>query len=424
MDDRPRVLLDVTRLLLRGRYAHATGIDRVVLAYARWLLATPEFDVTPVFTWRGRLVWPSRRWIRTIMANAMPQSNGEGDEEAGTHAWRALQRRLAHPVGGPPMRADRSRRRRMASILPHAQLAASVLLGRSRSPSPGSCYLNVGHSGLEHPGFISRLAASGVAPIVMIHDLIPIEFPEYCTPRATRRHARRLREALVHAHAILANSQTTEVDIKRYAVANGLRAPPIRPIYLGLEPAFMGTTTAVQPNRPPYFIAVGTIEPRKNIEFLLALWRQLAERLQHETPRLVIVGRRGWELEAIIDHLERSPVAATFVDEVAGLHDGQLADLMAGCRALLAPSFTEGFNLPVAEALAIGVQVIASDIPVHRELAREARLLNPLDGPGWLEAVERALREPAPRHPKAGPSWAEHFDAVGALIRTMPLPRK
>jgi glycosyltransferase involved in cell wall biosynthesis len=417
-ENRPRILLDITRLLVRGPRAYATGVDRVVLAYARWLMSQPDFEVTPVFTWRGRLVWPSARRAARILENAMPQSNGAKDGESEDASWRAVQGRLGRPPQGPPIRASFSKRRKILSLLPHFYLAMSVLRGRRRVPPAGAYYVNVGHSGLEYSGLLAGVAAHGVRPVVMIHDLIPLDFPEYCTPRASQRHERRLRETLAHAHAIVANSRATETDIRRYAEENQLRTPPILPLYLGLEQAFQNTTSAEIAPQAPYFICVGTIEPRKNIDFLLALWRQLVERLGPATPRLMVVGRRGWEMEAIIDHLERSPVAAQYVDEVADLHDGRLAELMRGARALLAPSFTEGFNLPVAEALAMGVPVIASDIPVHRELAREAVLLSPLDGPGWMAAIEAAMAGPRPHAPRPGPTWAEHFSHVGTLLRT------
>jgi glycosyltransferase involved in cell wall biosynthesis len=78
----------------------------------------------------------------------------------------------------------------------------------------------------------------------------------------------------------------------------------------------------------------------------------------------------------------------------------------------LAPSFSEGFNLPVAEAMAMGTPVIASDIAVHRELAAGARLIDPVDGPGWLAAIEAAAAT-RPTVPRANPlSWPDHFAIV------------
>jgi glycosyltransferase involved in cell wall biosynthesis len=170
----------------------------------------------------------------------------------------------------------------------------------------------------------------------------------------------------------------------------------------------------------PYFVCVGTIEPRKNVHFLLRLWRRLAERMGADTPWLVLAGRRGWESEAILDHLERSPPVRRFVHEVSHLGDRDLARLIAGANALLAPSSCEGFDLPVAEATALGTPVIASDIPVHREFASHARLLDPVDGLAWLAAIEDA----ATRRPSAEPSrpfdWESHFQIAGRALGLTP----
>jgi glycosyltransferase involved in cell wall biosynthesis len=170
----------------------------------------------------------------------------------------------------------------------------------------------------------------------------------------------------------------------------------------------------------PYFVCVGTIEPRKNLTFLLTLWRRLAEEMGEAVPRLVIVGRRGWECESVVDHLERSPSIRRFVHEVCDLRDEQLAELMAGATALLTPSFIEGFDLPSVEALALGTPVIASDIPAHRELVRRAQLIDPVDGLGWLAAIKAAAAQPPARRPQAAPTWAQHFEIVGRAMGLTP----
>ena len=105
-------------------------------------------------------------------------------------------------------------------------------------------------------------------------------------------------------------------------------------------------------------------------------------------PRLVLVGERGWENEHIIDLLDRSPRLQKHVVEVSGLPTPSLKRLMGGARALLMPSFGEGYGLPVVEALALGVPVIASDIPVFHEVGGgRIMMIDPTDGPRWREAI-------------------------------------
>ena len=144
----------------------------------------------------------------------------------------------------------------------------------------------------------------------------------------------------------------------------------------------------------------------------LGVRRRLAERMGagDAAPRAAFPGRRGWENEAIIDQLERAPAILRHVHEVNNLGDREVARLIRGASALLSPSFAEGFNLPVIEALSLSTPVIASDIPVHRELAAGARLVDPLDGPGWLAAIDAALAGCLPRRSFAPPTWEAHFE--------------
>ncbi len=138
--------------------------------------------------------------------------------------------------------------------------------------------------------------------------------------------------------------------------------------HLGVEPAFGHAGPRFTPDRPT-FLVCGTIESRKNHLLLFQIWRLLAERHGAAAPRLVVVGRRGWEAESAIDMLERCPGVRAHVIEASGLSTHGLAALMRSCTALLMPSFTEGYGIPVVEAAASGLPVIASDIAVHREIA-------------------------------------------------------
>jgi glycosyltransferase involved in cell wall biosynthesis len=139
----------------------------------------------------------------------------------------------------------------------------------------------------------------------------------------------------------------------------------------------------------------------------------------------VLVGRRGWEAENVVDLLERCEAIRPHVVEVSGLSTHGLAALTRSCTALLMPSFTEGYGIPIVEAAASGVPVVASGIPVHREIAEGfAAFLDPLDGLGWGRAVEdlsrpgSGLRQTLAQRLDgyAGPTWAAHFEQADALL--------
>ena len=96
--------------------------------------------------------------------------------------------------------------------------------------------------------------------------------------------------------------------------------------------------------------------------------------------------------------LERSAALRPHVIEAGGLSTPGLRSLLAGARALLMPSFAEGFGLPVAEAIAAGTPVIASDIEAFREVGGDAiDYVDPLDGLGWLQAVRDYSTPQSPR---------------------------
>ncbi len=175
----------------------------------------------------------------------------------------------------------------------------------------------------------------------------------------------------------------------------------------------------------PYFVVLGTIEPRKNHLLLLNLWRRLVEEFGQQVPRLVVIGQRGWECEQVVDMLERCEALKGVVVELNGCDDVALATWLHHAQALLFPSFAEGYGIPLVEAMSLGTPVIASDLPVFHELAGDIpEYLDPLDGEGWRKAVlEYTMLGSSLRNAQlvrlAGwqaPEWSAHFEKVDAFM--------
>ena len=380
------ITLDITRLLSRGLREAPTGIDRVELAYARTLLAA-----------RGREV-RFEAWLPGM---------GFTRYATGAVEWLLATLEARWAAGGG------------LNMVEAARAAAGFRLGGRIGDG---VHLIVSH---QHLADLERRIrrGAGARTCVYVHDTIPSDYPEYARPGGAAVHDRRMRNAVALADAVIVNSQGTARSLERFMLASGQR-PRLLVAPLGVEPRFAAPAAAPAPfdDGRPYFLCVGTIEPRKNHLLLLQLWRAMAARAPaNALPRLVLVGRRGWENENIVDLLDRSAALKGLVVEAGQVGDARLASLLAHARAVLMPSFAEGFGLPVAEALAAGVPVIASDIPVLRETGGDAPdYLDPLDGAGWAQAIaDYAGEEPAMRAAQLrriaswrAPAWDAHFGTV------------
>lgn len=401
--DGSHIVFDLSRLLWRGQRLAPTGIDRVELAYARHLIATMR-DRLSFVGWWGRFgLLPDDLAVALVQSlDALWSGNTVEpvlQRRAGSIAWQ-LRRHLILSGGRRPLysqlRADRGR----------------------------LVYLLVSHDHLHQPAVITRFKErTGARFLIFVHDLIPIEYPEHVGWKQPERHHRRMKAVARLADSVIVNSADTAVAFRRYFTARN-SAIPVVVAPLGID---LGAAPCIGASRSdqPYFVYIATIEPRKNHRLLLEVWRRLASQLGTKAPRLVLVGRRGLKNKAILASLRRSPTLQSLVDEHTRLPDAAVAQLLVGACASLFPSFAEGFGLPVAEALALGVPVLCSNLPALREVGREVpEYLDPDDPAGWEEAiVEYAGKGSLRRQGQLerltawrAPSWDEHFKKLEPLI--------
>lgn len=417
------IAVDLTRLITRLRHPSPSGIDRVDLAYARHFLGQEGARFGIVSTAVGPRVLPRPQALAIVAA----ASAGWVEELAagGDPVYRRLVESLgetAEPHAAPLGQQPNARARRRVQV---ETMLRTVRAAGTESLPDGTTYLHTSHLRLDKPERFDWLyQRRDIRPIFFVHDLIPIEYPEYGRPGEAERHRTRMETIARHAVRVIVNSADVGTRLARHLDGDRPRRLPISVAHLGVEPVFRTDPDAL-PFARPTFVLCGTIEPRKNHLTLLNLWRDLAERHGPATPRLVLVGRRGWEAENIVDMLERCPAIRRHVTEVAGLSTHGLVRLLQRSTALLMPSFTEGYGLPVVEAAACGLPVVASDIPVHREIgASFAHLLDPLDGSGWRAAIETLSRpESAMRADlrrrmcgHGAPDWRAHFAVVEAAL--------
>ncbi|MEQ1494642.1 MAG: glycosyltransferase family 1 protein [Novosphingobium sp.] len=392
-----RVILDISRLISRVRYPSPSGIDRVEMAYARGLLRIYQDDLD------FAAVHPTG--ICGMLYRPSVLSYLDDLEER----WSSDQ--------------DSTARRSISSVIP----SMFRLLPRIR-PNQGQTgrpvYIQASPHHLDQPKKVLTLLNRTKARFLcLVHDLIPIEYPEYARPSGSAQHRRRMETVAQFADAVVFNSAATGRSFDPWIARNG-RSIVTQVALLGTEPVALPPTSSPAEQRP-YFVCIGTIEPRKNHLLLLNLWRQMVETLPaSDVPQLLIIGRRGWENEQVLDMLDRCSALVGFVEEVGACSNQRLATLLRSANGLLMPSFAEGFGMPIAEALSVGVPVICSDIAAHQEVGGATPdFLEPLDGPSWGAHIQDFARNGPIRRAQlarmtrwSAPTWEEHMLLVAKII--------
>jgi glycosyltransferase involved in cell wall biosynthesis len=282
-------------------------------------------------------------------------------------------------------------------VVPVGNRRATILWHRLRVPLPAE--LVMGRADVLHGPDFTLPPAIGARRVVTIHDLAFLTHPECALPSLVTYLSRVVPRALHRADRVIAVSQRTATDlIERLDVP----AERIAVIHLGVDPSFEHTladdTVAEACARlglaTPFVLAVGTIEPRKNYERLIAAFARIAR--ETAGPRmLVIAGRKGWLYEGVFAAAQRYGVAeqVRFLDYVA---DGDLRTLYRAAAVLAMPSLYEGFGIPLLEAMASETPIVCSTAGSLPEVAADAGLLvPPEDTDALAEALLRVVREPA-----------------------------
>jgi glycosyltransferase involved in cell wall biosynthesis len=248
-----------------------------------------------------------------------------------------------------------------------------------------------GSADLYHfPNFIRPPLGRGRS-VVTIHDLAFLRHPETIEPRNYRYLTSRIADTLRRVDAVIAVSEFTAREIREllkmpadrvYVVWEGLEEHISQP----QESAVAQLRKRLQLTRP-YLLTVGTLEPRKNLPFLI----QVFERLRGYDGDLVICGMKGWKYEPTLHGMRASPRASRirYLDYVP---DGQLNALYAGADLFLFPSLYEGFGFPPLEAMACKTPVVCSTAGSLPEiLGAAAEWVPEFDAERWAAAIEHLL---------------------------------
>jgi glycosyltransferase involved in cell wall biosynthesis len=240
------------------------------------------------------------------------------------------------------------------------------------------------------------------AVAVFCHDLIPLTHPEYCLTREVAQFRAYFREMIPHVDRVIVSTRTNEAELRAYCAGQNIRLGATRVTPLGAE---IPSPPSSRPGpveglvRGRYALFVSTIEPRKGHRLLCRVWARLRAEgvVGGDGFKLAVVGRPGWNAEAIVAELHAEAAHGT-IRLFPSADDAQLAALYDGAAFCVYPSMYEGYGLPIVEAFARGKPVIASDRGSIPEIAGAfAPCLDPTDENVWLSELRRWILDPAAR---------------------------
>jgi glycosyltransferase involved in cell wall biosynthesis len=403
-------LLDITRLISRvGR--PLTGIDRAEFAYLKRLLS----ETIPLFC-----------ILRTPVGYVLLDQRGSKqiyDRLRGQQDWGSVDLigrfSVSSSYSNETMRAFADCRR-----FSTARCRPTGLTKMLTAYLPKwTVYLNVGHSNLDVGTIRAIKSVPNMEFVAMVHDTIPLDYPLYQRKGTSERFRKKVSVIAKYADLVIANSRYTDRQFAKSCRTKS-RIPPSIVAHLGVELFDPNPIVfeRVNVSDRPYFVALGTIEPRKNHRLLLNIWKELVEELPKDTcPVLVIAGQRGWMNEDVFAELDVLSHPTSNIRECNDLTDGMVAALLARSQGLLFPSYAEGYGLPPLEAASLGVPVVCNDLDVYREVLEDIPIyLNVSDQYAWKEEIKTLARiQIQPMHASMTqtlPSWEAHFDKVLELI--------
>lgn len=399
------IAYDIMRLAIGPAFLTPRGIDRVDLALANHLFADESSRHVGVLpTPLGVYAFPAAQ-VRPLLSYIQELWSENADPLTDLQMQRLVDKILCRPTNAalPPAVSSlmfRDKVSRMLSMLRHTRLLPRHFA--ARTVPTDAVYLNIGQLGLAMPSFFRWLTKRpDITRAMMIHDAIPIDYPHLVGKNAPVYHRQMIRTAMEQADFLIYNSAYTRDSVHAVMRQLGSAGPPGLVRSLPLPDAFLKVSPPLPALRDTrYFLAVSTIEPRKNHALLLRVWQHFVATVGSAAPHLILVGAPGNGAESILAPLRVDAALADRVHCVVGLSSPALTSLLLGATGMLCPSLAEGFGLSLLEASAMGVPTIATDIPAHREVAAAATVLLAADDvDGWSRAIA-ALPDPGMRlHP-------------------------
>ena len=391
------IVLDITHLTSRRQARPHTGIDRVDIAIARMVSEGGAGQVLGLHAGLLGAKVVTRSHIASLVAGPTTASS-EVDQDAllkeEIRSW------IRTPDTGQKPAVPMARRR--AGEAPFLRQQAWRLLHSNRGLTipEEAIYLNAAPYGTPVNDYRWLDRRTDVKAVFFVHDLLPIDHPEFFPPQWQPTFRQMVSFVMRRADALIVASEVTRARVELELRRHPARKVAVVVAPLAAPPPFCREAAPDETLRQhPYFVMCSTIEPRKNHRTVLNVWQQLLRDNPSTTPALVLIGKRGWKDEAVAAMLDGSTNLRSRVLEVSAASDRVLHWLLSNAAAALMPSFAEGYGLPIVEALSLGVPIIASDMPLFREVSQgRATFCDPHMPEEWVRSI-CALTD------RSGPSW-------------------
>jgi glycosyltransferase involved in cell wall biosynthesis len=257
--------------------------------------------------------------------------------------------------------------------------------------------------------YMASLARCGVSLTAVCYDILPLMRPDWFgQPAGTGEDIRRFKAywhgVLPVAHNLIVNSRRVQCDVAEYTEKNGIALDTVHVVPLGSHTS-ASRSAGENPDSgldPGHFaLFVSTIEPRKNHAMLLRIWQRLLDDgvPQSSSFKLVFVGRRGWNVDAVLAALATPGAFGRTILHFEHLDDDHLDWLYDNCAFCVYPSEYEGFGLPIVEAFARGKAVIASNGGALAEVVGSlSPALDPKNEDLWFQTLRDWIENPQARH--------------------------
>jgi alpha-1,2-rhamnosyltransferase len=365
-----------------------TGIQRVVRNLVRHSAADPQ--VTPVVLQGPRLIALTGECI--LPDAPLPEIAHSAILQAARRAYAGARACASLLLPLPAVRRFLYAPRHEIGLSWMLTRAAAACLPRARkemeepeglTPDPGDVLLLIDSSWHERPWAAARaFKAQGGRIVCMIYDLIPETNPEFCDERLRDLFKDWITNAIETADAFVCISQST-ASAMRARLRKAGKSQKVTHFWLGSDIEAKSTddstSIAALETKDPVFACVGTIEPRKNQTYALDAF-EIAWRWGVRA-KLVFVGRIGWMSKQLVERIQNHERYGSDLFLLTDADDATLTRIYRRANALIFPSLIEGFGLPLVEAMKQGAPVIASDIPIFREIARDGVTFVALDDP-------------------------------------------